>query len=169
MEISGAKILIESLKCAEVEYIFGVNGGAAMPIFDALYDDPDIKLLPMRHEQGAAHAADGYARATGKPGRCHWSLPQDRARPTLVTGIATAYMDSIPMVVITGQVYPPTAIGSDAFQEVRLCMGVTRPCVQTQLPRERRTDDLAETMRRGVLHRGAQGDPARWWWISLKT
>ncbi|MFB3042461.1 MAG: thiamine pyrophosphate-binding protein, partial [Candidatus Poribacteria bacterium] len=68
MEISGAKILIESLKREGVEYIFGVNGGAAMPIFDALYNHPYVKLIPMRHEQGAAHAADGYARATGKVG-----------------------------------------------------------------------------------------------------
>ena len=68
MELSGAQILVDGLKREGVEYIFGVNGGAAMPIFDALYDETDIKLIPMRHEQGASHAADGYARATGKVG-----------------------------------------------------------------------------------------------------
>ena len=123
MELSGARILVDSLKREGVEYIFGVNGGAAMPIFDALYDETEVNLIPMRHEQGASHAADGYARATGKVGVA--LATSGPGATNLVTGIATAYMDSIPMVVITGQVYTHY-IGSDAFQECDV-IGVTRP------------------------------------------
>ena len=101
-QMKGAKILIESLKKAEVEYIFGVQGGAAMPIFDELYDAEGIKLITMRHEQGTAHAADGYARATGKVGVV--LSTSGPGATNLVTGIANAHMDSIPMVAITGQV-----------------------------------------------------------------
>jgi acetolactate synthase-1/2/3 large subunit len=123
MQIPGARILIESLKEAGVEYIFGVNGGAAMPIFDALYDAVGIKLIPMRHEQGASHAADGYARATGKVGVV--LATSGPGATNLVTGIATAFMDSIPMVAITGQVFTHL-MGNDAFQECDV-IGVTRP------------------------------------------
>ena len=119
----GANLLIESLKREGVEYIFGLNGGAAMPIFDALYDAPDIKLIPMRHEQGAAHAADGYARATGVVGVV--LATSGPGATNLVTGIATAFMDSIPMVAITGQVFTHL-MGNDAFQECDI-IGVTRP------------------------------------------
>ena len=119
----GAKLLIESLKHEDVEYIFGVQGGAAMPLFDELYDAEDIQLIPMRHEQGAAHAADGYARATGKVGVT--LATSGPGATNLVTGIATAHMDSIPMVAITGQV-PTQLIGNDAFQECDV-LGVTRP------------------------------------------
>ena len=119
----GANLLIESLKRENVEYIFGVQGGAAMPIFDALYDAEGIKLITMRHEQGAAHAADGYARATGKVGVA--LATSGPGATNLVTGIATAHMDSIPMVAITGQV-PTQLIGNDAFQECDV-LGVTRP------------------------------------------
>ena len=153
MEISGAKILIESLKCAEVEYIFGVNGGAAMPIFDALYDDPDIKLLPMRHEQGAAHAADGYARATGKVGVT--LATSGPGATNLVTGIATAFMDSIPMVAITGQVYTDL-MGNDAFQECDV-MGVTRPvCKHSYLIKS--TDEVADVVAE-AFHIASTGRP----------
>ncbi|MEC8893493.1 MAG: biosynthetic-type acetolactate synthase large subunit, partial [Candidatus Poribacteria bacterium] len=107
----------------DVEYIFGVQGGAAMPIFDALYEAKGIQLIPMRHEQGAAHAADGYARATGKVGVA--LATSGPGATNLVTGIATAHMDSIPMVAITGQV-PTQLIGNDAFQECDV-LGVTRP------------------------------------------
>jgi len=119
----GADLLIESLKHEDVEYIFGVQGGAAMPIFDALYEAKGIQLIPMRHEQGAAHAADGYARATGKVGVA--LATSGPGATNLVTGIATAHMDSIPMVAITGQV-PTQLIGNDAFQECDV-LGVTRP------------------------------------------
>ncbi len=123
MKMNGAQILVESLKREGVEYIFGVNGGAAMPIFDALYDAPDLKLIMMRHEQGAAHAADGYARATGKVGVA--LATSGPGATNLVTGIATAFMDSIPMVAITGQV-PTSLMGNDAFQECDV-LGITRP------------------------------------------
>ena len=123
MLMRGADLLIESLKHEDVEYIFGVQGGAAMPIFDALYEAKGIQLIPMRHEQGAAHAADGYARATGKVGVA--LATSGPGATNLVTGIATAHMDSIPMVAITGQV-PTQLIGNDAFQECDV-LGVTRP------------------------------------------
>ena len=123
MLMRGAKLLIESLKHEDVEYIFGVQGGAAMPLFDELYDAEDIQLIPMRHEQGASHAADGYARATGKVGVT--LATSGPGATNLVTGIATAHMDSIPMVAITGQV-PTQLIGNDAFQECDV-LGVTRP------------------------------------------
>ena len=122
-QMKGAKILIESLKKAEVEYIFGVQGGAAMPIFDELYAVEGLKLITMRHEQGTAHAADGYARATGKVGVV--LATSGPGATNLVTGIANAHMDSIPMVAITGQV-PTHLMGNDAFQECDV-LGVTRP------------------------------------------
>jgi len=122
MKMNGAKILIESLKKEGVEIIFGYPGGQVLPIFDALYDAP-IKLILTRHEQGAAHAADGYARATGKVGVC--LATSGPGATNLVTGIANAYMDSIPMVAITGQV-KSFLIGNDAFQEADIT-GITRP------------------------------------------
>lgn len=122
MKMTGAKILIESLKKEGVEVIFGYPGGVVLPIFDQLYDAP-IRFILTRHEQGAAHAADGYARATGKVGVCLATSGPGAAN--LVTGIATAYMDSIPMVAITGQV-KTFLIGNDAFQEADIT-GITRP------------------------------------------
>jgi len=125
-QLSGAEILIQFLKDEGVEIIFGYPGGAVLHIYDALYAQDDIKHILVRHEQGASHMADGYARATGKPGVV--LVTSGPGATNVVTGIATAYMDSIPMVVITGQV-PTHAIGSDAFQEVD-CIGITRPCVK---------------------------------------
>ncbi len=122
MKMTGAKILIECLKREGVEIIFGYPGGQVLPIFDQLYDAP-VKLMLTRHEQGAAHAADGYARATGKTGVC--LATSGPGATNLVTGIATAYMDSIPMVAITGQV-KSFLIGNDAFQEADIT-GITRP------------------------------------------
>ncbi|MDD5428913.1 MAG: biosynthetic-type acetolactate synthase large subunit [Candidatus Omnitrophica bacterium] len=122
MKMNGAKILIESLKKEGVEVIFGYPGGQVLPIFDALYDAP-VKLILTRHEQAAAHAADGYARATGKTGVC--LATSGPGATNLVTGIATAYMDSVPMVAITGQV-KSFLIGNDAFQEADIT-GITRP------------------------------------------
>ncbi len=120
--LTGAKILIECLKKEGVEVIFGYPGGVVIPIFDVLYEEKDIKLVHVRHEQGAAHAADGYARATGKVGVC--LATSGPGATNLVTGIATAYMDSIPMVALTGQV-ATSMIGSDAFQEADIT-GITR-------------------------------------------
>jgi len=126
VELSGGEILIRSLKDEGVEYLFGYPGGAVLHIYDAIYRQDDVKHILVRHEQAATHAADGYARATGKPGVV--LVTSGPGATNAVTGIATAYMDSIPMVVITGQV-SSAVIGSDAFQEVD-CVGITRPCVK---------------------------------------
>ncbi len=120
--MTGAKILIESLLKENVEVMFGYPGGAVLPIFDALYDAP-IRFILTRHEQGAAHAAEGYARATGKAGVC--IATSGPGATNLTTGIANAYMDSIALVAITGQV-KTFLIGNDAFQEADVT-GVTRP------------------------------------------
>ncbi len=122
MKLTGAKILIECLKKEKVEVIFGYPGGSMLPVFDQLYDAP-VRFILTRHEQAAAHAADGYARATGKVGVC--MATSGPGATNLVTGIATAYMDSIPIVAITGQV-KTFLIGNDAFQEADVT-GITRP------------------------------------------
>jgi len=122
MKMTGAKIVIEALKKEGVEVAFGYPGGVVLPLFDELYDAP-IRFILVRHEQGAAHAADGYARATGKVGVC--IATSGPGATNLVTGIATAYMDSVPMVAITGQV-KTFLIGNDAFQEADIT-GITRP------------------------------------------
>src|SRR4030042_6477999 len=111
--MTGAQILIECLKREGVEVIFGYPGGQVLPIFDKLYDS-DIKFILTRHEQAAAHAADGYARSTGKVGVC--LATSGPGATNLTTGIATAHMDSVPLVAITGQV-KTSLIGNDAFQE----------------------------------------------------
>jgi acetolactate synthase-1/2/3 large subunit len=121
--MKGAKILIESLLKEDVEVVFGYPGGQVLDIYDALYAEKRLKHILVRHEQGAAHAADGYARTTGKVGVC--LATSGPGATNLVTGIATAYMDSIPMVAISGQV-PTTAIGTDAFQEADMT-GITLP------------------------------------------
>ena len=126
MELNGAQIVIQSLKDEGVEYIFGYPGGAVLHLYDAIFQQDDVKHILVRHEQGATHAADGYARSTGKPGVV--LVTSGPGATNAVTGIATAYMDSIPMVVISGQV-PSSVIGSDAFQEVDM-VGITRPCVK---------------------------------------
>jgi acetolactate synthase-1/2/3 large subunit len=122
MKLKGAEILIKSLQKEGVEIIFGYPGGSVLPIFDVLYDAP-IKFILTRHEQGAAHAADGYARATGRVGVC--MATSGPGATNLVTGLATAYMDSVPVVAITGQV-KTHLIGNDAFQEADVT-GITRP------------------------------------------
>jgi len=123
LKMKGAKILLEGLKREGVEVMFGISGGSVIDIFDAMYGYTDIKYYLTRHEQAAAHAADGYARATGKVGVC--IATSGPGATNLVTGIATAYMDSIPIVAITGQVYS-NLIGNDAFQEADVT-GITRP------------------------------------------
>jgi acetolactate synthase-1/2/3 large subunit len=126
VKMKGAEILIECLKREGVEHIFGYPGGVILDIFDLLYDDPDIKLILTRHEQGATHAADGYARVSGKPGVV--LVTSGPGATNTVTGIATAYMDSVPLVILTGQV-PTFLIGNDAFQEADI-VGITRPCTK---------------------------------------
>lgn len=112
--MKGARILLESLKKEKVKVIFGIPGGATIPIYDELYSETEITHILMRHEQGAAHAADGYARASGKHGVC--MATSGPGATNLITGIATAYMDSSPVISIAGQV-PTSLIGTDAFQE----------------------------------------------------
>ena len=112
--VTGAQALVESLKREGTEVIFGIPGGAIMPVYDVLYDASEIRHILMRHEQGAAHAADGYARASGRPGVC--LVTSGPGATNLITGIATAYMDSSPVVSMAGQV-PSSLIGTDAFQE----------------------------------------------------
>ncbi|MET0117358.1 MAG: acetolactate synthase 3 large subunit [Sedimenticola sp.] len=143
MELSGADIIVQCLKDEGVEHVFGYPGGAVLHIYDAIFQQDDVKHILVRHEQAATHAADGYARSTGKPGVA--LVTSGPGATNAVTGIATAYMDSIPMVVLTGQV-PSPFIGSDAFQEVDT-VGITRPCVKHNfLIKDVR--DIAETFKK---------------------
>ncbi|MBI3374456.1 MAG: acetolactate synthase 3 catalytic subunit [Betaproteobacteria bacterium] len=125
-ELTGAEIVIRCLQEEGVEYVFGYPGGAVLYLYDELFKQDKVKHVLVRHEQGAAHAADGYSRASNKVGVC--LVTSGPGVTNAVTGIATAYMDSIPMVIISGQV-PTAAIGLDAFQEVD-AVGITRPCVK---------------------------------------
>ncbi|MGK0169938.1 MAG: acetolactate synthase-1/2/3 large subunit [Gammaproteobacteria bacterium] len=143
MEITGAEIVVQFLKDEGVEYVFGYPGGAVLHLYDALYRQSVVKHILVRHEQGATHMADGYARVTGRAGVV--LVTSGPGATNAVTGIATAYMDSIPMVVITGQV-PTYAIGSDAFQEVD-CVGITRPCVKHNFL-VKDVDQIAITLRK---------------------
>ena len=126
MKLSGAEIVVQFLKDEGVEHVFGYPGGAVLHIYDAIFRQDAVKHILVRHEQGATHAADGYARATGKPGVA--LVTSGPGATNAITGIATAYLDSIPLVVLTGQV-PRAFIGSDAFQEVDM-VGISRPCVK---------------------------------------
>jgi acetolactate synthase-1/2/3 large subunit len=125
-KLRGADIFVRALKDEGVTHLFGYPGGAVLHIYDALYKQDAVEHILVRHEQGATHAADGYARATGKPGVV--LVTSGPGMTNAITGIATAYMDSIPMVVFSGQV-PTHLIGNDAFQEVD-SVGISRPCVK---------------------------------------
>src|SRR4030095_6488642 len=122
---NGAQALVQGLEQLGVEYVFGYPGGASLPLFDALCDSK-IKFVLCRHEQGATHMADGYARASGRPGVV--LVTSGPGATNTVTGIYTAQMDSVPLIVISGQV-PKAMIGKDAFQEVNI-LGVTAPLVK---------------------------------------
>ena len=126
MQISGAQILVQSLQAEGVEYVFGYPGGAVLEIYDAMFQQDQFKHILVRHEQAAVHAADAYSRSSQKVGVA--LVTSGPGATNAVTGIATAHMDSVPLVVISGQVGTP-AIGSDAFQEVDM-IGITRPCVK---------------------------------------
>ena len=126
MKLSGAEIIIHSLIKENVECLFGYPGGAVLPLYDEIYKQDKIEHVLVRHEQAATHAADGYARTTGKPGVV--LVTSGPGLTNAVTGIATAYMDSIPMIVLSGQV-ATSLIGNDAFQEVDT-VGITLPCVK---------------------------------------
>ncbi|MGB3627695.1 MAG: thiamine pyrophosphate-binding protein, partial [Henriciella sp.] len=124
--MTGAEIVITALKEQGVDTMFGYPGGAVLPIYDALYSEDSIRHILVRHEQGAGHAAEGYARSTGKPGVA--LVTSGPGATNMVTPITDAMMDSIPMVVITGQV-PSHLIGTDAFQECDT-VGITRCCAK---------------------------------------
>ena len=135
--MTGAQAIIACLEAEGVDTVFGYPGGQAIKIYDALYDSKKIRHVLARHEQGATHEADGYARATGKTGVV--IVTSGPGATNTVTGIATAYMDSVPLVVITGQV-PRSVIGTDAFQESDI-VGITMPIVKhSYLAKLRRYD-----------------------------
>ena len=152
-ELRGAEILVKSLQAEGVKYIWGYPGGAVLHIYDAFYKQDTIQHVLVRHEQAAVHAADGYARATGDVGVA--LVTSGPGVTNAVTGIATAYMDSIPMVIVTGQV-PVAAIGLDAFQECDT-VGITRPIVKHNfLVKDVR--DLAMVMKK-AFHIARSGRP----------
>jgi acetolactate synthase-1/2/3 large subunit len=153
MELTGAEIVVRCLQEEGVEHVFGYPGGAVLFIYDELFKQDKVKHILSRHEQGAVHAADGYARATEKVGVA--LVTSGPGVTNAVTGIATAYMDSIPLVILTGQV-PTPAIGLDAFQEVDT-VGITRPCVKHNfLVKDVR--DLAVTIKK-AFYLAASGRP----------
>ncbi len=141
--ITGADIVVRCLNEEQVKFVFGYPGGAVLHIYDALYKQNGFKHILVRHEQAAVHAADAYSRATGDVGVA--LVTSGPGATNAVTGIATAYMDSIPLVVISGQV-PVPAIGMDAFQEVDM-VGVTRPCVKHNFL-VKRVEDIAPTIKK---------------------
>jgi len=152
VKIKGAQIFLECLKKEKVKVIFGYPGGSVLDIYDALYDSK-INHLMTRHEQGAVHAADGYARATGDVGVC--LVTSGPGATNTVTGLATAYMDSIPIVVFTGQV-PTKLIGNDAFQEADI-VGISRPCTKHNYLVEK-TEDLPRVIKE-AFHIAKSGRP----------
>jgi acetolactate synthase-1/2/3 large subunit len=153
MEMTGAEIVVSCLAEEGVEFVFGYPGGAVLNIYDAIFKQNKFKHVLVRHEQAAVHAADAYARSTGRVGVA--LVTSGPGVTNAVTGIATAYMDSIPIVVITGQV-PVPAIGLDAFQEVDT-VGITRPCVKHNFL-VKDVKDLATTMKK-AFHIAATGRP----------
>ena len=151
--LNGAEIIIEALREEQVEYVFGYPGGAVLHIYDAIYKQKDIVHVLSRHEQGAIHEADGYARASGKVGVA--IVTSGPGLTNAVTGIATAHADSIPLVVFSGQV-PSALIGNDAFQEVD-AVGITRPCVKHSFL-VKDVNDLAPTIKK-AFHIARSGRP----------
>jgi len=153
VELSGGEILIQSLKDEGVEFVFGYPGGAVLHIYDAIFRQQQVKHILVRHEQGATHMADGYARATGKPGVV--LVTSGPGATNAITGIATAHLDSIPLVIITGQV-TSKFIGTDAFQEVD-AIGCTRPCVKHNFM-VKSADEIATVMKK-AFHVATTGRP----------
>src|ERR1700674_3969129 len=153
MQLTGAEIIIRCLQEEDVEYVFGYPGGAVLNIYDELFKQEKVKHVLVRHEQGAVHAADGYSRSSHKVGVA--LVTSGPGVTNAVTGIATAYMDSIPMVVLTGQV-PTHAIGLDAFQECDT-VGITRPIVKHNML-VKDVKDLASTIKK-AFHIATTGRP----------
>src|SRR5512145_2568752 len=153
MMISGAEIVIRCLQEEKVDCVFGYPGGSVLHIYDALFKQDQVKHVLVRHEQGAVHAADGYSRSSQKVGVA--LVTSGPGVTNAVTGIATAHMDSIPLVIITGQV-PTAAIGQDAFQECDT-VGITRPCVKHNFL-VKNVADLASTIKK-AFHIATTGRP----------
>src|SRR5216110_2203772 len=153
MELTGAEIVVKCLEAEGVEYVFGYPGGAVLFIYDELFKQDKVKHILVRHEQGATHAADGYSRSSDKVGVA--LVTSGPGVTNAVTGIATAYMDSIPMIIISGQV-PSHAIGLDAFQECDT-VGITRPCVKHNFL-VKDVKDLAATLKK-AFHIARTGRP----------
>src|ERR1700744_2791829 len=151
--LTGAQMVVRALKDQGVTHIFGYPGGAVLPIYDALFAEEGITHVLVRHEQGAAHAAEGYARSTGKPGVV--LVTSGPGATNAVTGIADGLMDSIPLVVLTGQV-ATHLIGSDAFQEADT-VGITRSCTKHNYL-VKRVEDLARVMHE-AFHIATTGRP----------
>ncbi|MEX0969437.1 MAG: acetolactate synthase 3 large subunit [Paracoccaceae bacterium] len=152
-QMTGAKMVVQALKDQGVDTVFGYPGGAVLPIYDEIFQQNDIRHILVRHEQGATHAAEGYARSTGKPGVV--LVTSGPGATNAVTGMTDALMDSIPLVVLTGQV-PTFMIGNDAFQEADT-VGITRPCTKHNwLVKD--TNKLAETIHQG-FHVAMSGRP----------
>ncbi|MCQ8898231.1 MAG: thiamine pyrophosphate-binding protein, partial [Hadesarchaea archaeon] len=155
--MTGAAALLSALKSEGVRHIFGIPGGAIIPVYDALYEEPSIRHILVRHEQAAAHAADGYARALGKPGVC--MATSGPGACNLLTGILNAYMDSSPVIAITGQV-PTHLLGTDAFQEadlLSLMLPITKhnflvKSVEELVEAVRRAFQIAMAGRPGPVH-----------------
>jgi acetolactate synthase-1/2/3 large subunit len=152
-QMTGARMVIQALKDQGVEVVFGYPGGAVLPIYDEIFQQNDIRHVLVRHEQGAVHMAEGYARSTGKPGVA--LVTSGPGATNAVTGLTDALMDSIPIVVLTGQV-PTFMIGTDGFQEADT-VGITRPCTKMNwLVKD--TAKLADTIHQ-AFHVATHGRP----------
>src|ERR671919_1444062 len=151
--VSGAQSLVRALEHADVEVIFGIPGGAILPAYDPLFDSNKLRHILVRHEQGAGHAAEGYAMVTGRVGVC--MATSGPGATNLVTAIADAHMDSVPIVAITGQV-PSAAIGTDAFQEADI-RGITMPITKHSYL-VTNPDDISTTVAE-AFHIAATGRP----------
>ena len=157
-------MVVQALKDQGVEVVFGYPGGAVLPIYDEIFQQNDIRHILVRHEQGAVHMAEGYARSTGKPGVV--LVTSGPGATNAVTGLVDALMDSIPLVVLTGQV-PTFMIGTDGFQEADT-VGITRPCTKHQLAGEGHREAVARrSTRRSTSPRTA--GPARCWSTFRRT
>ncbi|MES2145284.1 MAG: thiamine pyrophosphate-binding protein, partial [Pseudomonadota bacterium] len=152
-QMTGARMVVQALKDQGVDVVFGYPGGAVLPIYDEIFQQNDIRHILVRHEQGAVHMAEGYARSTGKPGVV--LVTSGPGATNAVTGLTDALMDSIPLVVLTGQV-PTFMIGTDGFQEADT-VGITRPCTKMNwLVKD--TAKLSETIHQ-AFHVATRGRP----------
>src|SRR5215510_1570774 len=162
-EMTGAEMVIQALADQNVEHVFGYPGGAVLPIYDAIFSQNQVHHILVRHEQGAVHAAEGYARSTGKVGCV--LVTSGPGATNAVTGLTDALMDSIPVVVITGQV-PTHLIGNDAFQECDT-VGITRPCTKHNYLVKNINTSRACSTRRSTSPQAAA--PGPWWSTSRRT